>query len=125
MTKIGLLRIVTVNNKAKIITVSSGNSGVGKTCTAVNLSVLLAQRDYKVCLFDADAKLENVNIMFNLLPDFTLQDVLSGEKSVNDITLKTNGFDVIPDAIRLTNFISTTKDQHVLLKTTLHQLDSK
>ena len=125
MTKTGLLQIVTVNNKAKIITVSSGNSGVGKTCTAVNLSVLLAQRDYKVCLFDADAKLENVNIMLNLLPDFTLQDVLSGEKSVNDITLKTNGFDVIPGATGLTNFISLSKEQQVRLQNTMWQLSSE
>ena len=125
MTKTGLLRIVTVNNKAKIITVSSGNSGVGKTCTAVNLSVLLAQRDYKVCLFDADAKLENVNIMLNLFPDFTLQDVLSGEKSVNDITIKTNGFDVIPGATGLTNFISLSKEQQVRLQNTMRQLSSK
>lgn len=114
-----------MDNTAKIISVSSGNSGVGKTCTAVNLSVLLAQRDYKVCLFDADAKLENVNIMLNLLPDFTLQDVLAGEKSVNDITHKTNGFDVIPGVTGLTNFISLSKEQQVRLQNTMQQLSSE
>ncbi|MDX1812983.1 MAG: ParA family protein, partial [Gammaproteobacteria bacterium] len=43
-----------LENKAKIITFSSGKGGVGKTCTAVNLSILLAQKGFRVCLFDAD-----------------------------------------------------------------------
>jgi flagellar biosynthesis protein FlhG len=114
-----------LNTKAKIITISSGNSGVGKTCTAVNLSVLLAQRGHKVCLFDADAELENVNVMLNLLPDFTLQDVLSGEKTLNDITIRSSGLDIIPGATGLTSFISLTKDQQLRLQKSMQQLQAE
>ena len=119
------MRIIAVNTKAKIITISSGNSGVGKTCTAVNLAVLLAQKGHKVCLFDADAKLENVNIMLNLLPDYTLQDVLSGDKTLDDITLQTAGLYVIPGVTGLTSFISLTKEQQVRLQNSMLQLQAE
>ena len=119
------MRITIVSTKAKIITISSGNSGAGKTCTAVNLAVLLAQKGHKVCLFDADAKLENVNIMLNLLPDFTLQDVLSGEKTLNEITLHTAGLDVIPGATGLTSFITLTLEQKHRLQNSMRQLQAK
>ena len=114
-----------MNTKAKIITISSGNSGAGKTCTAVNLAVLLAQKGHKVCLFDADAKLENVNIMLNLLPDFTLQDVLSGDKTLNEITLHTAGLDVIPGITGLTSFISLSKEQQIRLQNSMLQLQAE
>jgi len=119
------LRIIIVSTKAKIITISSGNSGAGKSCTAVNLAVLLAQKGHKVCLFDADAKLENVNIMLNLLPDFTLQDVLSGEKTLNEISLRTAGLDVIPGATGLTSFITLTAEQKHRLQNSMRQLQAK
>lgn len=114
-----------MNTKAKIITISSGNSGVGKTCTAVNLSVLLAQQGYKVCLFDADAKMENVNIMLGLLPDFTLQDVLTGKKTLNEITLHKDGIDVIPGATGLTSFISLTSEQQKRLQNSMQKLQAE
>ncbi len=113
-----------MNKKAKIISISSGNTGVGKTCTAVNLAVLFAQKGYKVCLFDADAKLENINIMLNLLPDFTLQDVLSGEATLNNITLHKAGLDVIPGATGLTSFISLNKEQQSRLKKSMLELQA-
>lgn len=114
-----------MNTKAKIITISSGNSGVGKTCTAVNLAVLLAQKGHKVCLFDADAKLENVNIMLNLIPDYTLQDVLSGDKTLHEITLHTAGLDVIPGITGLTSFISLSKEQQIRLQNSMLQLQAE
>lgn len=114
-----------MNTKAKIITINSGNVGSGKTCTAVNLAVLLAQQGYKVCLFDADAKLENINIMLNLLPDFTLQDMLYGDKTLDEITLHTAGLDVIPGATGLTSFISLSKVQQSYIQKTMLTLQAK
>ena len=112
------MRIITVDTKAKIITISSGKSGVGKTCSSVNLAVLLAKKDFKVCLYDADANLANVEMMLKLAPEHTLEDVISGQKKLKDITLHEAGIHIVPGASSLNDFINLTdKQQQRLLKT--------
>ena len=113
-----------LDTKAKIITFSSGKGGVGKTCTAVNLSILLAQQGFKVCLFDADANLANVNIMLKLAPESTLEQVISGKKSLNDIILHKAGINVIPGASGLSDFISLAPAQQKRLQATMLELKS-
>ncbi len=82
---------------AKIITVTSGKGGVGKTGISLNLSLSLAQKGYKVCLFDADLGLANVNIITGLFPEYGLEEVIQGEKSLSDIIIKNyQGIDIIP-----------------------------
>ncbi len=82
---------------ARIITVTSGKGGVGKTNISVNMSLYLASLGYSTCLFDADMGLANVDILLGLYPEFTLEDVLTGTKQMKDIILKgPSGLDIIP-----------------------------
>ncbi len=79
------------------IVITSGKGGVGKTNISVNTAIELARRNYRTCLFDADLGLANVNILLGIDPDYTLDDYIFGDRSLDDIILKTRfGIDVIP-----------------------------
>ena len=82
---------------AKVLTIASGKGGVGKTSISLNLSLALANAGYRVCLFDADLGLANVNILTGLYPEHGLAEVIEGEKNLADIMIKGfNGIDIIP-----------------------------
>ncbi len=82
---------------SRIITVTSGKGGVGKTNISVNTALYLAAQGYSTCLFDADMGLANVDILLGYYPEFTLEDVLLKKKSIKDIIIKTpSGLDIIP-----------------------------
>ena len=82
---------------AQIITITSGKGGVGKTSISLNLSLALARRGYRVCLFDADLGMANVNILTGLVPEFGLETVMDGERGLPDIMIRDfQGVDIIP-----------------------------
>jgi flagellar biosynthesis protein FlhG len=82
---------------ARVITVTSGKGGVGKTNISVNLALYLSARGYRTCLFDADLGLANINILLGIYPEYNLKDVLSNEKSMKDIMVRNcHGIDIIP-----------------------------
>ena len=61
----------------RVISVTSGKGGVGKSNVVVNLGLALAQRGLNVLLIDADLGLGNLDILLGLTPQFTLQDALN------------------------------------------------
>ena len=101
---------------ARIITITSGEDGVGKTSVSLNLSLSLASKGFKVCLFDADYGLSNVNIFTGIYPKKNLESVISGQFSLNDIIIKNyHGIDIIPGS-------SGVKRLPVLTPTQTHNL---
>ena len=94
----GIRKMRQINSKpVRVIAVTSGKGGVGKTNISVNLGVALAQMGKRVALLDADMSLANVDILLGLSPEFNLSHVLAGEKTLDDIMLKgPAGLKVIP-----------------------------
>ncbi|MCM1268258.1 MAG: MinD/ParA family protein [Bacteroidales bacterium] len=70
---------------ARIITVTSGKGGVGKSNTAINLAIQFRKMEQKVIILDADFGLANIEIMFGAVPKHNLCDFIYQGKSIKDI----------------------------------------
>ncbi len=78
-------------NAARVIAVTSGKGGVGKTNTSVNLAIALAARNHRVILIDADLGLANVEVLLGLGSLYNLEHVIDGEKRMSEILVRAPG----------------------------------
>jgi flagellar biosynthesis protein FlhG len=86
----------TIARQAKVLAVTSGKGGVGKTFFSANLACALARRGHRVLVLDADLGLANLDVVLNLHPKVTLHDVFSGKAALADAIVQTSGeFSVI------------------------------
>ncbi|MCX8044651.1 MAG: HDOD domain-containing protein [Desulfobacterota bacterium] len=81
----------------RVIAITGGKGGVGKTNISVNLALVLAELGHRVCLFDADLGLANINVLLGIYPEHDLEDVILNSKSISDILIRNyQGIDIIP-----------------------------
>ncbi|SJZ38020.1 P-loop NTPase [Selenihalanaerobacter shriftii] len=72
-------------NMAKVIAVTSGKGGVGKSTFVSNLAVALAQNDKRVSVIDADLGTANLDILLNINAEYNLGDVIDGRKALIEV----------------------------------------
>jgi flagellar biosynthesis protein FlhG len=85
--------------KARIITITSGKGGVGKTNVSVNMALAYARLGKKVVVMDADLGLANVNVMLNMIPQFNLYHVIRKQKTMREIMVETEyGISIVAGA---------------------------
>ena len=83
----------------KIIAITSGKGGVGKTNVSVNLSVALSRLGRRVMLMDADLGMANVDVLLGLHPAWNLSHLINGERSLEEIIIDgPEGIQIIPAA---------------------------
>ena len=82
-----LRELVKTIDNARIIAVTSGKGGVGKTCVTVNMAANLIKEGKKVLIIDADLGLSNVEILLGMTPSATLRDLIRNKKEINDIII--------------------------------------
>lgn len=83
--------------RAKVIAVTSGKGGVGKTNVAANLAISIAALGQRVGVVDADYALANIDILLGFSPRYTIEHVLSGERAVGEIIVEgPGGIRVVP-----------------------------
>ena len=113
------------NTSSRIISVTSGKGGVGKSNVSVNLAVNLTRMGKRVIIFDADFGLANVEVMFGAVPQYTLDDVIYKGKSIQEIlTMGPCGVQFISGGSGITGLSDLRKDQIDFLIRSMAQLDN-
>ena len=88
---------VSKKSSLRVIAVTSGKGGVGKTSFSVNLGMALIDFGYRVILMDGDLGLANVDIALGITPRYTLEHLLNGEKTLEEILVYgPKGIGVLP-----------------------------
>ncbi len=112
---------------ARVLAVTSGKGGVGKTNVAVNLAVSLARSHrQKVVLVDTDLALANVDLMLDLQPRWNLSHVISGERTLDEVILQgPDGLEIVPGASGLGRLADLEPSQQRTLVDQLTQLEQR
>lgn len=99
---------------AKVITVTSGKGGVGKTNITVNLAIALSEMGKRVTILDADFGLANIDVLLGIIPKYTLADVIYDNKNI---------FEVLSDGPKNIRFLSGGSGIEELIKLDKIQLE--
>lgn len=106
----------------RIIAVTSGKGGVGKSNVVVNLGVALAQQGLKVLLIDADLGLANLDILLGLSPQYTIHDVLQLRKTLPEVLVEgPEGLKILPASSGIPDLAELDEYQKMFL---LNELDN-
>ena len=109
---------------ARVITVTSGKGGVGKSNVAVNLAVQMTKLGKKVLIFDADFGLANVEVMFGAIPKYNLGDLIYRGKNIREIVTEgPMGIGFISGGAGIMGLNNLTKDQILYFIKCLRELD--
>ncbi len=113
MTLLNDIADTSASKPVKVIAVTGGKGGVGKSNVSVNLSIALCQLGFKVMLMDADLGLANVDIMLGLQTKKNLSNVLNGECELKDIILEgPHGLQIIPASSGTKSMAELSSMQH-------------
>ena len=83
----GLQREIT-QKRARVITVTSGKGGVGKSSVSINLALQFRKQGKSVIIFDADFGLANIEVMIGAIPKYNLADMIFRGKTFKDIIVE-------------------------------------
>jgi len=108
----------------KIITVTSGKGGVGKSNFVVNLAISLQNKGKKILIFDADLGMGNDDVLMGLYPKNNIFDIIHSDLEIKDIIIEgTNGVSLIPAGSALSKVQELTESEKKIFLEKLDTLD--
>lgn len=111
---------------ARVITITSGKGGVGKTNFTVNLGIRFAQLGYRVVIIDADLGLANVDVVMGKMSKYNLSDVINSDKNILEILEEgPSGVKFISGGSGVQDLIKLNKAQLVDILIKLGRLDDE
>ncbi|MBM4284347.1 MAG: MinD/ParA family protein [Deltaproteobacteria bacterium] len=111
-----------VRHTLRVIAVTSGKGGVGKSNIVVNLGLAMARQGKKVLLIDADLGLANLDILLGLTPQFTIYDLLSLRKTLAEVLVEgPDGLKILPASSGIQEMTDLDEHQKMFL---LNEMDN-
>ncbi len=109
------------NKDVRIIAITSGKGGVGKTNIAANFAYIFSKMGKRVLLLDADTGLANIDVILGITPKYSLFHVLHGEKTLSEVTVQgPGGIKILPATSGIQEMAELSRDQKLTL---LEELD--
>jgi flagellar biosynthesis protein FlhG len=100
------------SHHTRVIAVSSGKGGVGKTNIAINLALAYAQIGKKVVVMDADLGLANVNVVLGIIPKYNLYHLIRKQKKMKEIIQNTSyGVQIVAGASGFSKIANLTEEE--------------
>jgi len=108
----------------RVIAITSGKGGVGKTYISANLAYVLSRMKKKTLIFDADMGLANIDVSLGLSPKYNMHHVLLGEKSLGEVIVPgPGGVKILPAASGIQEMAELSRGQKITLMDELNELD--
>jgi len=100
----------------RVIAVTSGKGGVGKTNIVANLAIALQRKGRRVLILDADLGLANIDIIYGIHPEHTIDSVISGERELSQIIVEgPEGVSLIPASSGIQDLSQLSEGQKINL----------
>ncbi|HLC26458.1 MAG TPA: MinD/ParA family protein [bacterium] len=142
MDQAGSLRSLSIDRKAvpersedpgfeksdlvRVIAVTSGKGGVGKTNVVANLAYAFTQLGLRVLVLDADLGLANLDVLLGLSPKYTIQHVLRGDRTLSEIMIRgVGGMMILPASSGVQSLAELSEAEKLGLLTELELLEEQ